>query len=123
MSWALCLGVGNKEMLGSSGFGSRWQYLVCQRGSVSENFQNGQNILDFAHGINNLIQAWSSGCSLWKFIVGNRQNMEKSLFLVKSVLILHCWKQIAFVTLRKVKHSIDLIWNSLLHIQIKLSVL
>lgn len=80
VSWALCLGVGNKEMLGSSGFGSRWQYLVYQRGSGSENFQNGQTILDFAHGIINLMQAWSSGCSLWKFVVGNRQNMKKSFF-------------------------------------------
>lgn len=59
---------------------SRWQCLVCQRGSGSENFQHGQTVLDFALGINNLIWAWSSCCSLWKLSVGNRQIMEKSLF-------------------------------------------
>lgn len=59
---------------------SRWQCLVCQRGSGSENFQHGQTVLDFAHGIDNLIWALSSGCSLWKLGVGNRQITEKSLF-------------------------------------------
>jgi len=38
-----------------------------------------KTLLSSDHGINSLMCAWSSGCSLWKLDVGNRHNMEKRL--------------------------------------------
>lgn len=79
-SWALCLGVGNKNPFKVQVLSvGRWQCLVWQRGKWQWKLRAYWNsLLDSDHGINSLICAWGSGCSLEAWCGQQAQYGEKN---------------------------------------------
>lgn len=117
-SWALCLGVGNKNPFKVQVLSvGRWQCLVCQRWKWQWKLSV-ETVLDSDHGFNSLVCAWGSGCCLETWC-GQQARYGEELVLLKSELMVLLWKQIAFVMLRQVRCVMDLIWNGLLNIQIQ----